>query len=59
MKNILITGASSGIGKQIAKKLRKKYKVINLDIQENTLEGIEFYKCDLSNKQQLLKTIKK
>ncbi|MFV0562025.1 SDR family oxidoreductase [Malaciobacter mytili] len=58
-KNILITGASSGIGKQIAKKLRKKYKVINLDIQENTLEGIEFYKCDLSNKQQLLKTIKK
>ncbi len=59
MKNILITGASSGIGKQIAKKLRKKYKIINLDIQENTLEDIEFYKCDLSNKQELLETINK
>jgi NAD(P)-dependent dehydrogenase (short-subunit alcohol dehydrogenase family) len=57
MKNIIITGASNGIGRQIAKKLRKKYHVINIDIIEKESEGIEFYKCDLSNKDELFKTI--
>lgn len=57
--NIIITGASNGIGRQIAKKLRKKYHVINIDIVEKKMDNVEFYKCDLSNKDELLKTIKK
>ena len=59
MKNIIITGASKGIGKAIAKSLRKKYHIINIDIVENKMDGVDFYKCDLSDKGQLLKTINK
>lgn len=59
MKNIIITGASKGIGRVIAKGLRKKYHIINIDIVENKMEGVDFYKCDLSDKGQLLKTINK
>ena len=59
MKNIIITGASNGIGRAIAKNLRKKYHVINIDIVENKMDGVDFYKCDLSDKGQLLKTINK
>ena len=59
MKNIIITGASNGIGRTIAKNLRKKYHVINIDIVENKMDGVDFYKCDLSDKGQLLKTIEK
>lgn len=59
MKNIIITGASNGIGRVIAKNLRKKYHVINIDIVENKMDGVDFYKCDLSDKGQLLKTIEK
>lgn len=59
MKNIIITGASNGIGKVLAKKLRKKYHVINIDVIENKMKKVDFYKCDLSNKQELLETINK
>ena len=59
MKNIIITGASKGIGRVIAKSLRKKYHIINIDIVENKIDGVDFYKCDLSDKGQLLKTIEK
>jgi NAD(P)-dependent dehydrogenase (short-subunit alcohol dehydrogenase family) len=59
MKNIIITGASNGIGKAIAKSLRKKYHIINIDIVENKMDGVDFYKCDISDKGQLLKTINK
>ena len=59
MKNIIITGASHGIGRAIAKSLRKKYHVINIDIVENKMGKVDFYKCDLSDKSQLLKTIEK
>eukprot|EP01029_Cantina_marsupialis_P019178 TRINITY_DN44598_c0_g1_i1.p1 TRINITY_DN44598_c0_g1~~TRINITY_DN44598_c0_g1_i1.p1 ORF type:complete len:229 (+),score=32.35 TRINITY_DN44598_c0_g1_i1:493-1179(+) len=59
MKNIIITGASNGIGKAIAKALKKKYQIINIDIADNSLKGIDFYRCDLSNKEQLLETIEK
>ena len=59
MKNIIITGASKGIGRVIAKSLRKKYHIINIDIVENKMDGVDFYKCDLSDKGQLLKTINK
>lgn len=59
MKNIIITGASKGIGRVIAKSLRKKYHIINIDIVENKMDGVDFYKCDISDKGQLLKTINK
>ena len=59
MKTIIITGASNGIGKILAKSLRKKYHVINIDIVEKKMDKVEFYKCDLSNKKELLKTINK
>jgi len=59
MKNIIITGASHGIGRTIAKNLRKKYHVINIDIVENKMDRVDFYKCDISDKTQLLKTIDK
>ena len=59
MKNIIITGASHGIGRTIAKNLRKKYHVINIDIVENKIDRVDFYKCDISDKTQLLKTIDK
>lgn len=56
MKTIIITGASNGIGKAIAKRLRKHYRIINIDKQKSSLKGVAFYKCDISNAQQLLKT---
>ncbi|WP_044419436.1 SDR family NAD(P)-dependent oxidoreductase [Halarcobacter anaerophilus] len=59
MKNIIITGASNGIGKAIAQSLRKKYNIINIDKEENSVEGITFYKCDLGDKEELLNTILK
>lgn len=59
MKNIIITGASNGIGKAIAKSLRKKYNIINIDKEEIDFKDVDFYKCDLSSKKQLKKTIKK
>ena len=59
MKKIIITGASNGIGREIAKKLRKKYHVINIDIVENEMDRVDFYKCDLSSKDELLETINK
>ena len=59
MKNIIITGASKGIGRVIAKNLRKKYHIINIDIVENKMDGVDFYKCDISDKSQLLRTIEK
>ena len=59
MQNIIITGASHGIGRAMAKKLSKKYHIINIDIVENKMDKVDFYKCDLSDKSKLLKTIEK
>lgn len=59
MKSVIVTGASNGIGRAIAKRLRKKYYVINIDKEERTLKKVLFYQCDLSNTAELLSCVTK
>lgn len=65
MKNILITGGSSGLGLELAKKYMKKYQVIlvgrSLDKLEKAAEIIqsfggtcEIFSCDLTNNEDLM-----
>ncbi|MEG8947945.1 SDR family NAD(P)-dependent oxidoreductase [Rosettibacter firmus] len=69
-KTILLTGASSGIGKALAEKLsREKCKLIlcsrRVDILENfkntnqTIAEIFPFKCDVSNKEEVKNTYEK
>ena len=39
MQNIIITGASHGIGRALTKKLSKKYHIINIDSYRNKMRG--------------------
>ncbi|MBN2825764.1 MAG: SDR family oxidoreductase [Campylobacterales bacterium] len=57
-KNIIITGASNGIGRAIAAKLSQNYRIITIDKIESEDKNIAFYKCNLSNRKALLETIK-
>jgi NAD(P)-dependent dehydrogenase (short-subunit alcohol dehydrogenase family) len=57
MHTVIVTGASNGIGRAIAKKLRKKYKVINIDKEEKPLKKVDFIKCDLSQSHELFASI--
>ena len=61
LKNIVITGASRGIGKKIADYLSliEGYKVINISRGKNNSPRIINYPCDVSNYQQVKKTFKK
>lgn len=59
MKNIIVTGASHGIGRAIAKRLRKKYQVINIDKEEKALKKVLFYSCDLSHPDELFSVVQK
>ena len=51
MKNILITGASSGIGKEIAQLLSKDNNVFMTGRRE--LENKNYFKCDLSKSTEI------
>eukprot|EP00834_Sanchytrium_tribonematis_P004137 NODE_187_length_13529_cov_1.102606.p9 type:complete len:144 gc:universal NODE_187_length_13529_cov_1.102606:5578-5147(-) len=57
-KKILITGGSSGIGKDACEKILAKYnsvKIIVVDLNKPSFD-CDFYKCDLSSKDQVTKT---
>ena len=52
MKNVLVTGATKGIGKVIAQELKNDYNVFALARSENLLSDLDvkdFIVCDLSN----------
>lgn len=54
MKTIIITGASDGLGKAIAKVcLDNKWRVVNISRTKSDLEGIENITCDLANEQDI------
>lgn len=56
----VITGVASGIGRYVAYSLRKcDVDVYGLDINEPELEGIHFFKCDISVENQVVNVVKK
>lgn len=63
MKNIMITGAANGVGKAIAEMLKNETLLL-IDIDEENLKEVasftnaEYYVCDVSDNEQVLKTIK-
>jgi NAD(P)-dependent dehydrogenase (short-subunit alcohol dehydrogenase family) len=61
IKNIVITGASKGIGAKIANylSLNESYKVINISRKKNKNPKIINHLCDISNYQQVKKIFKK
>jgi len=54
MKNLFITGVSSGIGEYIAQKFVDKFEVywISRNLPKN--EKIKYWKCDLNDDQQIV-----
>ena len=61
LKNIVITGASRGIGKKIADhlSLTDEYNIINISRKKNSNPKIQNLLCDISNYNQVKKTFKK
>lgn len=51
MKNILVTGATGGMGKAICKRLIKEgYRVYGLDYRETeAIDGLTFFNCDVTD----------
>ncbi len=60
MKNILITGASKGIGRAIAEELKKYYNVYATARNQSELESLDvagYCVCDLKNRVDLQKLV--
>jgi len=59
MKNIIITGASSGIGNHLSKFLISAgYNVINFDLKKNNNSKTHYIKCNLSNLKSIESAMK-
>ena len=60
MSTVLITGGSSGLGKELAKSFKKEgYEVlITYNKTKNTLNGIKAFKCDLSCEEDINNLLK-
>lgn len=53
-KLVIVTGAAQGIGESVAEHFVKEgAKVIGLDIEEVSIEGVEYRKCDVGNFQHV------
>ena len=54
MKNVLVVGASGGMGQEIAKKLLLEgYNVFGIDRVNNpNIEKLNYYKCDIPSEEQ-------
>ncbi|MGJ0353048.1 SDR family oxidoreductase [Aliarcobacter cryaerophilus] len=66
MRNILITGTSSGVGKYLAEKLSNQFNVIGIARRIDKMKqefknfkNIYLYECDISNFSELDKTLNK
>ena len=58
MKTIIITGASDGLGKELAKLcVKNKMRVVNISRTPCTIKGVENIACDLSCEDNLEKTV--
>lgn len=57
MKNILVTGATGGMGKAICESLmRKGYKVYGIDYRKSDdTDGVEFFECDVTDTESIEK----
>lgn len=55
MKNILVTGATGGMGSAITKSLLNKgYRVFGLDYAEHEkIDGLEFFSCDVTDSESI------
>jgi len=58
MKKILITGGSGRLGKYLVPEFAKKYQVKVFDFVDPEEKGIEFYKGDITNLEDLVKASK-
>ncbi|KFL33891.1 MULTISPECIES: SDR family oxidoreductase [unclassified Sulfurospirillum] len=59
MQNVMITGASKGIGKAIAQALYTRYNLIVIDQETPTHTFFNhFYRCDLSQSEAITETIR-
>lgn len=57
MKNVLVTGASGGMGKAICESLiARGYKVYGIDYRKgDDIPGVTFYECDVTDRESIEK----